>query len=157
MDPISIGKFFELCNAHPWAYIAILINLGVVFVNGYTDGPSTIATAVSSRAIKPRAAFILCAVFNLLGALAIGAFSVVISKIFGGDIVNTISSLVDWGNASTDQILCAIACGLVAIIGTSQICTMLGLPSSQSNCLIGGLTGAGVALIVLGMGGSIGI
>lgn len=157
MDPISIGKFFELCNAHPWAYIAILINLGVVFVNGYTDGPSTIATAVSSRAIKPRAAFILCAVFNLLGALAIGAFSVVISKIFGGDIVNTISSLVDWGNASTDQILCAIACGLVAIIGTSQICTMLGLPSSQSNCLIGGLTGAGVALIALGMGGSIGI
>ena len=154
---ISIGEFFTLCNAHPWAYIAILVNLCVVFVNGYTDGPSTIATAVHTRSIRPRTAFILCAVFNLLGALAIGAFSIFLSKIFGGDIVATISSLVNFGSASIDKILCVIACGLIAIIVTSQICTHLGLPSSQSNCLIGGLTGGGVCLIVLGFGGSIGL
>ena len=154
---LTINDFFSLCNQHPWACVAILINLAVVFVNGYTDGPSTIATAVTSRALKPRTAFIMCAAFNLLGALAIGAFSVYISQVFGGDIVDTISSLVDFGNASTDKILCAIACGLAAIVVTSQICTMLGLPSSQSNCLIGGLTGGGLALMTLGFGGSIGI
>ena len=154
---ISISEFFELCNAHPWAYIAILLNLCVVFVNGYTDGPSTIATAVHTRALRPRTAFILCAVFNLLGALAIGAFSIFLSKIFGGDIISTISSLVNFGSASIDKILCVIACGLGAIILTSQICTHLGLPSSQSNCLIGGLTGGGLSLIILGYGGSIGL
>ena len=53
--------------------------------------------------------------------------------------------------------LCAIACGLLAIIIVSQICTHLGLPSSESNSLIGGITGAGVAIILLGGGGSIGV
>lgn len=154
---MTISQFFNLCNAHPWAYIAILLNLAVVFVNGYTDGPSTIATAVTSRAIKPRLAFFMCASFNLLGALTIGIFSVYISKIFGGDIVDTISHLVDFGHASIDQILVTISCGLAAIILTSQVCTVLGLPSSQSNCLIGGLTGGGLALMTLGYGGSIGV
>ena len=153
----SFVDFIKLCNAHPWAYIALFINLCVVFINGYTDGPTTIATAVYSRAIKPRLAFILSAVFNLLGAIAIGAFSIYLSKVFGGDIVNTISSLVDFGTASIDRILCIIACGLIAIILVSQICTYLGLPSSQSNCLIGGLTGGGLSLLVLGYGGSIGL
>ena len=157
MYMFSISEFFNLCNAHPWAYIALLINFGVVFVNGYTDGPATIATAVHTRSMKPRTAFILCATFNLLGALAIGAFSIYLTKVFGGDIVNTISSLVNFGSASIDKILCVIACGLIAIIATSQICTHLGLPSSQSNCLIGGLTGGGVALITLGFNGSIGV
>ena len=80
-----------------------------------------------------------------------------LSKVFGGDIVDTVSSLVNFGSASIDRILCAIACGLLAIIIVSQICTHLGLPSSQSNCLIGGLTGGGLVLIVLGAGGSIGL
>ena len=154
---MSIGEFFNLCNSHPWAYIALFINLCVVFVNGYTDGPSTIATAVHTRAMRPRTAFIMCAVFNLLGAIAIGAFSVFLSKVFGGDIISTISSLVNFGEASIDKMLCVIACGLAAIIVVSQICTHLGLPSSQSNCLIGGLTGGGLSLIILGYGGSIGL
>ncbi len=153
----NIGDFFTLCNAHPWAYIALFINLCVVFVNGYTDGPSTIATAVTSRALRPRTAFILCALFNLLGAVTIGVFSVFINKIFGGDIISTISSLVDFGKANADQMLCVIACGLVAIIVASEFCTRLGLPSSQSNCLIGGLTGSGLALMALGFNGSIGV
>ncbi|MCH5179826.1 MAG: inorganic phosphate transporter [Erysipelotrichales bacterium] len=153
---ISINDFFRLCNEHPWAYVALLINFGVVFVNGYTDGPSAIATSVTTRAIKPRVAFLMCAIFNLLGTLTIGIFSSAISRFAGGDVSQTIANLVSWGNASTDQILCAIACGLAAIVIVSQICTRLGLPSSESNSLIGGVTGAGLALIVLGSGGTIG-
>ena len=154
---LSFPDFIKLCNAHPWAYIALFINLVVVFINGYTDGSSTVATAVHTRALRPRTAFIISGVFNLLGAVVIGAFSIYLSKVFGGDIVNTISSLVNFGSASIDKILCVVACGLVSIIIISQVCTHLGLPSSQSNCLIGGLTGGGVALIVLGFGGSIGL
>ncbi len=153
---MSIQNFFELCNAHPWAYIALIINFGVVFVNGWTDGPNAIATAVTTRAMTPRAAVIMCAVLNAIGVVVIGAFSSAISALVGGDVSKTIANLVSWGSASTDQILCAIACGLMAIVVVSLVCTFFGFPSSQSNCLIGGVTGAGVALLLLGSGGSIG-
>lgn len=154
---MTIQEFFALCNAHPWAYIALLINFGVVFVNGWTDGPNSIATAVTTRAMTPRAAVIMCAVLNAIGVVVIGAFSSYISQLVGGDVSQTIAKLVNWGNASADQILCAVACGLLAIVIVSLVCTFFGFPSSQSNCLVGGITGAGVALIVVGSGGSIGI
>ena len=154
---MQIGEFFNLCNLHPWAYVALAINLIVVFLNGYTDAPNTIATIIASRAMKPRNAFLLSAICNLLGALTIGAFSIYISRVFGGGIIDTVSGIVNFGNSNADHMLVAIACGLAAIIVVTIICTLLGLPSSQTNCLVGGLTGAGLALMVLGNGGSIGI
>ena len=154
---MTIQDFFSLCNAHPWAYIAILINFGVVFVNGWTDGPNSIATVVTTRTMKPRAAIFMCAILNALGVIVIGAFSSYISKLVGGDVSQTIANLVNWGNSSTDQILCAIACGLLAIVVVSLVCTFFGFPSSQSNCLVGGITGAGLALMALGSGGTIGM
>lgn len=152
---MSIADFFNLCNAHPWAYIALLINFGVVFVNGWTDGPNSIATAVTTRAMKPKAAVIMCAVLNAVGVVIIGAFSNKISALVGGDVSKTIANLVDWGGATVDQVLCAIACGLLAIVIVSLICTYFGFPSSQSNCLVGGVTGAGLAIMSLGYGGTI--
>lgn len=149
--------FFSLCNAHPWAYIALLINFGVVFVNGWTDGPNAIATVVTTRTMKPKTAIIMCAVLNAIGVIIIGAFSKYISVLVGGDVSQTIANLVSWGSSSTDAILCAIACGLMAIVVVSLICTFFGFPSSQSNCLVGGITGAGIALIILGKGASIAI
>ena len=154
---MTIQEFFNLCNQHPWAYIALIINLGVVFVNGWTDGPNSIATAVTTRAIKPRAAVIMCALLNSAGVVVIGAFSIYLSKLVGGDVSQTIANLVNWGNASVDKVLCGIACGLLAIVVVSLICTYFGFPSSQSNCLIGGITGSGLALMTLGSSGSIGI
>lgn len=154
---MSIQDFFALCNSHPWAYIALIINFGVVFVNGWTDGPNSIATAVTTRAITPKKAVTMCAVLNAAGVIIIGAFSTYISKLVGGDVSQTIASLVNWGNASVDKVLCAIACGLLAIVVVSLLCTYFGFPSSQSNCLVGGITGAGLAIILLGSGGSIGI
>ena len=153
---MQLQEFFQLCNAHPWAYVALIINFGVVFVNGWTDGPNSIATAVTTRAMRPRVAVFMCAILNALGVVVIGIFAAYISKIMGGDVSQTIASLVNWGSASTDQILCAIACGLLAIVIVSLVCTYFGFPSSQSNCLIGGVTGAGLALMALGKGGSIG-
>ena len=154
---MTISEFFQLCNAHPWAYIALFINLGVVFVNGWTDGPNSIATAVTTRAMRPRPAVLMCALLNAAGVLVIGAFSKYISVLAGGDVSQTIANLVSWGNSSADQILCAVACGLLAIVVVSLVCTFFNFPSSQSNCLVGGITGAGLSLMILGNGGSIGL
>ena len=153
---MSIQEFFSLCNTHPWAYIALFLNFAVVFVNGWTDGPNSIATAVTTRAIKPKAAVIMCAILNVAGVILIGALSVYISKLMGGDVSQTIASLVNWGDISVDKVLCGIACGLLAIVVVSLVCTYFGFPSSQSNCLIGGITGSGLALMILGSNGSIG-
>ena len=153
---MNIADFFRLCNQHPWAYIALVINLAVVFINGWTDGPNSIATAVTTRAIKPKAAVIMCALCNLVGVAIIGMFSDYISKLVGGSVAKTIADLVSWGNASIDQILCAIASGLTAIVVVSLICTYFGFPSSQSNCLIGGISGAGLALLAIGCKSSLG-
>ena len=154
---MTIQEFFTLCNAHPWAYVALIFNLGVVFVNGWTDGPNSIATAVTTRAIRPKAAVFMCAILNVLGVIAIGALAAYISKFVGGDVSQTIANLVNWGNASADRVLCGVAMGLLSIVIVSLICTYFGFPSSQSNCLIGGITGSGLALMILGNGGSIGI
>ena len=154
---MTIQEFFQLCNAHPWAYIALIINFGVVFVNGWTDGPNAIATCVTTRAMRPKPAVVMCAILNAVGVIVIGAFSSYISALVGGDVSQTIANLVNWGNSSIDQILCAIACGLMAIVVVSLVCTFFGFPSSQSNCLIGGITGAGLALTILGNNGTIGI
>ena len=103
---MTIQDFFTLCNAHPWAYIALIFNLGVVFVNGWTDGPNSIATAVTTRAIRPKAAVIMCAILNVVGVVTIGALSIYLSKFIGGDVSQTIASLVNWGEASIDKVLC---------------------------------------------------
>ena len=154
---MTIQDFFTLCNAHPWACVAILINFGVVFVNGWTDGPNSIATVVTTRTMRPKIAIAMCAVLNALGVVVIGAFASYISKLAGGEVSQLIANLVNWRNATTDQVLCAVACGLLAIITVSLICTFFGFPSSQSNCLVGAITGAGLALMTLGYGGSIGV
>lgn len=147
---MNVSDFFSLANAHPWAYIAMIINLGVVFINGWTDGPNSIATAVTTRAITPKKAVTMCAILNAVGVIVIGALSSYISNLVGGDVSQTIANLISWGDASIDQVLCALSCGLLAIIAVSLICTYFGFPSSQTNCLIGGITGAGLSLIILG-------
>lgn len=154
---MSITEFFNLCNQHPWAYIALIFNLGVVFVNGWTDGPNSIATLVTTRTMKPFAAILMCALLNIAGVVVIGAFAASIAKVLGGgDVSQTIANLVNWGDTSVDQVLCGIACALLAIVLVSLLCTYFGFPSSQSNCLIGAVTGSGLALMMLGDKVSIG-
>lgn len=146
---MDIASFFPLANAYPWAYVAIVLTWGVTFVNGWTDGPNSIATCVTTRAMRPKPAVIMCAILNGIGTLAIGAFASFISSLAGGDVSKTIAQLVNWGDSGINQILCAISCGMAAIIIVSLLCTAFGFPSSQSNCLIGGLTGAGMAITAI--------
>ena len=154
---MTIEEFFTLCNSHPWAYIALIINFGVIFINGWTDGPNSIATLITTRTMKAKPAIIMCALLNSIGVIAIGLLTVYLSKIMGGDISQTIAKLVDWKDTSIDKVLCAISMGLLAIVVVSLLCTYFGFPSSQSNCLIGGITGSGLSLLILGKNISIGL
>ena len=110
--------------------LAFVLALAFEFVNGWTDAPNSIATAVSTRALTPRAAVIVAATFNLLGALSGTAVATTIGK----GIVKT--EILDG---------LTVASALIGVICWSTLAWFFGLPTSESHGLIAGLTGAGLA------------
>jgi PiT family inorganic phosphate transporter len=148
---MSIGEFFALASAHPWAYVVIVLNFAVIFINGWTDGPNAIATCVTTRCLKPKTAVFLAAVFNLFGVFAIGLFASYLSDF--GSVASTIASLVSFESGTesglTDALI-ALSSGLSAIVIWSLASTYFGFPSSESNELVGGISGAAMAIAALG-------
>ena len=113
--------------------IAILV-LAVVFdyINGFHDTANAIATSVSTRALKPEHAIVLSATANFLGALT----GTAVATTIGAGLVN--ESLI----SSHDPHLTYIAAALVGAILWNLLTWRLGIPSSSSHALIGGLLGA---------------
>src|SRR5574344_2666856 len=146
---MSLSDFFSLANAHPWAYVALLFNFGVVFINGWTDAPNCIATCVTTRCMEPKKAIVMAAIGNLIGTILVGFLAHYLST---GDVSQTIASIVDLSSFSLDHALIAISFGLLANILFSLGCTYYGFPSSQSTALVGGLTGSAMALAALSGG-----
>src|SRR5204863_4846293 len=107
--------------------IAIGVALAFDFTNGFHDTANVVATSVSTRAVSPRVAVIIAALANLGGAFVTTA----VAKTVGKGIVDT--SLV-----TTTTVLAA----LLGAISWNLITWWLGLPSSSSHALIGGLIGA---------------
>ena len=111
----------------------ILVILAAVifeYSNGFHDAANAIATVVSTRVLTPRQAIAMAAFFNLTGAL------------FGGAVAATIGKgLVDTDVVTMTTVLCAV----LAAFGWNIATWWLGLPSSSSHALIGGLCGAALA------------
>jgi len=108
----------------------ILVALVFEYINGFHDTANSIATVVSTKVLSPRQAIVLAACTNLLGAL------------WGTAVAKTIASgLVD-AQVVTSQI---IVCALLGAIVWNLITWYVGLPSSSSHALVGGLCGACVA------------
>jgi inorganic phosphate transporter, PiT family len=141
---MNLSEFIELSNAHPWAYVAIALNFAVVFINGWTDAPNSIATCISTKALTAKKAIIMAAICNLLGVLCIGFLSYYLSDTH--DVSQTIARLVTFDPTRLDDNLIAVSSGLIAIICWSLGSTFFGFPSSESNELVGGITGAALAL-----------
>jgi PiT family inorganic phosphate transporter len=108
----------------------ILIALAFEYINGFHDTANSIATTVSTKVLTPRQAVGMAAFFNLLGALA------------GVSVATTIGKgLVDTNYVTLGTILAA----LTGAIAWNLLTWWLGLPSSSSHALIGGLCGATLA------------
>lgn len=122
--------------------VAILLVIGVVFINGWTDAPNAIATCISTRCIKPKTAIIMAAVFNFLGVLTM----FFISK----QTAETISNMVDFGT-QYGLALDALCAGMVGVIAWGILAWAFGIPSSESHALIAGITGAGLAAMTMGL------
>ncbi|HEX7714988.1 MAG TPA: inorganic phosphate transporter [Bacillota bacterium] len=110
--------------------IVILLALCFDFINGFHDTANSIATSVSTRVLSPRAAIVMAASLNFVGAL----ISDKVAKTFSNGLVD--SSLV------VEKIVIAT---LIAAIIWDLITWYIGFPSSSSHALFGGLIGAAVA------------
>jgi PiT family inorganic phosphate transporter len=120
------------------ALVAIFI-LAVSFdyINGFHDTANAIATSVSTRALKPEYAIILSATANFVGALT----GTAVAKTIASGLVNP---LTDPGTGVDPNQLVVMA-ALVGAIVWNLITWRLGIPSSSSHALIGGLLGASIA------------
>ena len=110
----------------------IAVALVFEYINGFHDTANSIATVVSTKVLTPRQAVVLAACTNLLGAL------------WGTAVAKTISSgLVDANLVGLTSGI--IICALIGAILWDLLTWWLGLPSSSSHALIGGLCGAALA------------
>jgi len=134
---IQFSDFLSLLVTNKMLLITVLLTLAVIFVNGWTDAPNAIATCVATRAIGPRSAIMMAAVFNFLG--------VFVMTIFNKEVAQTIYNMVDFGGDTRDatKALCA---AMVAIVVWATAAWAFGIPTSESHALIAGISGAAIAL-----------
>jgi len=107
--------------------ITIVVALVFDFTNGFHDTANAVATSVSTRALSPRVAVAIAAVANLAGAFVTTAVAKTVGK-----------GIIDTGLATEKTVLAAVLGAIVWNLFT----WWLGLPSSSSHALIGGLMGA---------------
>lgn len=112
--------------------VVVFIALAFTYINGFHDTANSIATVVSTKVLSPGQAVILAAVTNLLGAL------------WGTAVAQTIASgLIDSGVIHVGAQL--LVCALLGACVWNLVTWWLGLPSSSSHGLVGGLVGAALA------------
>jgi inorganic phosphate transporter, PiT family len=108
----------------------VVVALFFDFTNGFHDAANAIATSVSTRAISPRLAVLGAAILNFLGAfLSIEVAATVANGIVDSDVITT-------------EVVLA---GVVGAITWNLITWYLGLPTSSSHALIGGVLGSAIA------------
>jgi PiT family inorganic phosphate transporter len=108
--------------------LAVLV-LAVIFdyINGFHDTANAIATSVATRALRPQHAILMAASFNFIGAFA----GTAVAQTIGSGLVN---------ETTTSQAI--VIAALLGAIAWNLLTWRLGIPSSSSHALIGGLLGA---------------
>ena len=124
--------------AFPLLVALIVVALAFDFLNGLHDAANSIATVVSTRVLKPHYAVVWAAFFNFIAFL-----------FFGLHVANTVGKGIIDANVVDAAVIFA---ALTGAITWNLITWGLGIPSSSSHALIGGLLGAGLAKTGLRIG-----
>ena len=114
--------------------VIILIALIFDFTNGFHDSANAISTVVSTKVLSPRRAVAFAAFFNFLAAFT-----------FGVAVASTISNIIRLDFVAAAIIPTIVLAALVGAISWNIMTWLLGLPTSSSHALIGGLMGAGIS------------
>jgi len=125
--------------------LVVVVALSFDFTNGFHDTANAMATSIATRALPPRAAVTLSAVLNLVGAF----LSVEVALTVTNAVVRIQqadgSPRPDLVRDGGEGLLLIVLTGLVGAIVWNLLTWLLGLPSSSSHALFGGLIGSAVA------------
>lgn len=121
----------------PVTILTCLLVLAVAAVNGWTDAPNAIATAVCTGALSFRRAVCLAALCNLLGLMWVTAVNTAVAE--------TLFSIAGFGT-DTQAARSALCAGLCAVALWSTAAWRFGIPTSESHGLAAAVTGAALAL-----------
>ena len=113
--------------------LTIILALAFDYTNGFHDAANSVATVVSTRVLSPRHAVIWAAFFNFAAFLVFGEE---VAKAIAKDVVDPVANILTVG---------VIFGGLVGAIVWNLLTFFLGLPTSSSHALVGGMAGAAVA------------
>ena len=93
---VSFAGFCQQVFSNPVLMVTVVLTLGVIFVNGWTDAPNAIATCIATRCLKVRTAILMSAVFNFLGVLVMTHIN--------SAVASTISNMVDFGGQTEEAL-----------------------------------------------------
>lgn len=118
---------------HAIVIMAVLVLVALIFdfMNGFHDAANSIALMVSTRLLTPQAAVLWAAFFNFIAFLIFGT---AVAKMIGKGIIDP--------DIVNNAVIFGALCGAIS---WNIITWWLGIPSSSSHALVGGLVGAGVA------------
>ncbi|MBR3325336.1 MAG: inorganic phosphate transporter [Clostridia bacterium] len=134
---LTFENYISQLVSNPLLLIITILILGVILVNGWTDAPNAIATCVSTRAIRPKSAIIMAAVFNFFGVLVMTMLS--------STVVQTLYNIANFGDNPSNALM-ALCAGLVAIVLWAVFAWLFGIPTSESHALVAGVSGAAIAI-----------
>ena len=78
----TFQSFINGMTSNPMFLITVLLTLGVIFVNGWTDAPNAIATCVTTRCLSVRKSILMSAVFNFLGVFIMTMINLLVEPIY---------------------------------------------------------------------------
>jgi inorganic phosphate transporter, PiT family len=120
-----------------WTLVAVVaVALFFDFTNGFHDAANAIATSVSTRALSPRVAVLMAAALNFAGAFVSIKVAATVAK-----------GIVEPSGITLRVVLA----GLIGAIAWNLVTWYLGLPTSSSHALIGGVAGSAIAAAGFGI------
>ena len=134
---VSLVDFLHYLVSSKLLAFTVVLTLGVVVVNGWTDAPNAIVTCISTGSMKPRAAIIMAAVFKFLG--------VVVMTALNSTVAQTIYKMVDFGGEAHIASIAQCA-ALFAIVLWATAAWWYAIPTSESHALIAAISGAAIAV-----------
>lgn len=134
---ISLAVFLNQLVSNLPLLITVILTLGVILVNGWTDAPNAIATCVSTRSMSPGRAILMAVVFNFLGVLFM--------TMLNATVAQTIYKMVDFGGDPKNALI-ALCAALFSIVLWATAAWAFGIPTSESHALIAGVSGSAIAL-----------
>ncbi len=128
--------FYLFSSLSPLNITTLALTLGVIFVNGLTDATNSVATCITTRCLKPKAAIFFSAVFNFAGVFLMSRIS--------AEVTETVLNMASFSNGKIGTI--ALCTALFSIVLWAVIAWYFGIPTSESHALIASLLGCVLAV-----------